>query len=253
MIAALFALIRSPGHIYVLITNVNNMCVLVKIYSINMCLNKVVPLSLLHCHIYNNFNLRNNSNVRNKGLTYITYNKNYYSCALNIIMQSPSPDTPSPAISISRHHSPPPPSSPAISIPRHPPHPVLISIPRHPPVLPCNLHPQTPPPPSSLSISIPRHPPPSSSAISIPRHPPSSPAISIPRQPTSAIPELPIFSSSRHHDHHQHHHQHHQGHHYHCRLHVDSLVLGLLPDSVEPAASLIYIRIAPRMAVTSAI
>ena len=34
MIAAPFALIRSPGHIYVLITNVNNTYVLVKIYSI---------------------------------------------------------------------------------------------------------------------------------------------------------------------------------------------------------------------------
>ena len=34
MIAAPFALIRSPGHIYVLITNVNSKYVLVKIYSI---------------------------------------------------------------------------------------------------------------------------------------------------------------------------------------------------------------------------
>ena len=34
MIAAPFALIRSPGHKYVLITNVNNTYVLVKICSI---------------------------------------------------------------------------------------------------------------------------------------------------------------------------------------------------------------------------
>ena len=35
MIAAPFALIRSPGHIlYILITDVNNTYVLVKIYSI---------------------------------------------------------------------------------------------------------------------------------------------------------------------------------------------------------------------------
>ena len=34
MIAAPFALIGSSGHIYILITNVNNTYVLVKIYSI---------------------------------------------------------------------------------------------------------------------------------------------------------------------------------------------------------------------------
>ena len=48
MIAHNFALIRSPGHIYVLITNVINTYALVKyiIYIINMCPNKVVSLSL---------------------------------------------------------------------------------------------------------------------------------------------------------------------------------------------------------------
>ena len=44
----IFALIRSPGHIYVLITNVINTYALVKyiLYIINMCLNKVISLLL---------------------------------------------------------------------------------------------------------------------------------------------------------------------------------------------------------------
>ena len=49
MIAAPIALIRSPGRIYVLITNVNHTYVLVKyiLYIINMCLNKVISLSYI--------------------------------------------------------------------------------------------------------------------------------------------------------------------------------------------------------------
>ena len=107
-----------------------------------MCLNKVISLSLFHCHIYNNCNLSNNSNVRNKGLTYITYIKNYYSCALNIIMQSPSPDTPPPRPPLqspSPDNSPPPPHC---NLHLQTPSP-LHSPPQTPPLLPCNLHPQT--------------------------------------------------------------------------------------------------------------
>ena len=49
MIAAPFALIRSPGHIYVLIANVNNMYVLVKyiLYIIYLS----VSVSGLGCHV----------------------------------------------------------------------------------------------------------------------------------------------------------------------------------------------------------